>query len=296
MINIRTTVTILAAAASIIGCNPKLTPRALNPITIETKNITAQVDYSGLDAVLKAAVKPDGEILPEKLRDNAKMLEGQLMLMTLAGPKTKPALFTNDHARLNYWYNARAAWSLRLMLTFSDERIKADETKIGEDPFWIITNDGPTVKTFNSRPFPIDGRSMTLALIDELLRDDFGFQAAIGAPGVDPLRAAIPDKSFDSTNAGTLIYERFNGFIDDSKRFVIDVPTRQIQVPPVLWQFSQHIITEHSEIYDASGANLTTALLPMVKLSPHRRLQDAVGYACIKAPAEKIPLITPDKD
>ena len=296
MITIRMTVTILAGAASIIGCNPKPTQRALNPITIKTKNATARVDYSGLDTILKAAVKPDGEILPEKLRDNAKMLEGQLLLMTLAGPKTRADLFKNEHAKLNYWYNARAAWSLRLMLTFSKERLETDKTKISEDTIWIFNDDGTPLETFNNRSFPIDGRSMTLALLDELLIEQFGFKAAIGAPGISPLRAAIPPKSFDANDSAKLIDERFGRLIDDEKRFVIDTPTRRILVPSILWRFREQIQTEHREKYGALGANLTTALLPLVKLSPHRRLQDAVGYTCIEAPAEKIPLITPDKD
>ncbi|MDP6543079.1 MAG: hypothetical protein QGH60_03755 [Phycisphaerae bacterium] len=261
------------------------------PITLDTTDLAGKVDYSGLAAVLKAGVAPGGKLLPEKLKANARMLEGQLMLMAVAGPKTRADLFDGEHSKLNYWYNARAAWSLRLMLTFSRERLEADKEKASEDDRWQITDDGVPIAEFANRSFPIDGRSMTLALMDSLIVDKFGFKAVVGAPGVSPARASIPTKPFDTNDAAKLIDERFNEFIDDDKRFVIDVAARQILLPPVLWQFRERLIEDHQQKYGVNGAKLTTALLPHVRLSAHRRLQDAVGYKCVGAPQPKVPLI-----
>ena len=132
---------------------------------------------------------------------------------------------------------------------------------------------------------------MTLALIDSLIIDQFGFKAVVGAPGMSPLRAEIPTKSFDAKDADKLIDERFNKFIDNETRFAIDVNSQQILIPPVLWRFKDRLITDHRKKYGTTAANLTTALLPHVRLSPHRRLQDAIGYKCTEAPEPKTPLI-----
>ena len=298
MITTRLKVVFLAAAISLAGCRPRKPAGEFQPITLDTTDVAGKVDYSGLAAVLKAGVGPGGKLLPKKLKALAKMLEGQLMLMAVAGPKTSADLFEGEHSKLNYWYNARAAWSLRLMLTFSRERLeaeseasKADEGETREVPRWEITDDGVSIEEFRNRSFPIDRRSMTLALMDSLIVEEFGFKAVVGAPGVSPARAAIPTKPFNADDAAKLIDERFNDFIDDESRFVIDAASRRILVPPVLWQFGERLIADHQRKYRVTGARLTTALLPHVRLSPHRRLQDAVGYKCLRGPQPKAPLI-----
>jgi len=291
-------VVFLAAAISLVGCRPRKPAGEFQPIKLDTTNVVGKVDYSGLAAVLKAGVGPGGKLLPRKLKANAKMLEGQLMLMTVAGPKTRADLFDSEHSKLNYWYNARAAWSLRLMLTFSRERLEAEsetseaaEDTTGEAVRWQIADDGVSIAEFRNRSFPVDGRSMTLALMDSLIIDQFGFKAVVGAPGVSPARAVIPGGPFDAKDAAKLIDERFNEFIDNESRFVVDAASKRILVPPVLWQFRERLIADHRQKYRVTGASLTTALLPHVRLSPHRRLQDAVGYKCVEAPQPKAPLI-----
>jgi hypothetical protein len=291
MITTRLTAAFLAIAISLTGCGRPKPDHEFQPITLKAAETGGNVNYSGLDAVLKVAIGPGGEIRPGELKDNEKMLEGQLMLMTVTGPKTKPDLFKDERSKLNYWYNARAAWSLRLILTFSRELLEADKEEVSESQRWEIADNKTPVKDFNNRPFPIDGRSMTLALMDSLIIDQFGFKAVVGAPGMSPLRAVIPTKSFDADDTAKLIDERFNKFIDNESRFAIDVKSQQILVPPVLWRFKDRIIADHQEKYQTTGANLTTALLPHVRLSPHRRLQDAIGYKCTKAPEPKTPLI-----
>ena len=71
--------------------------------------------------------------------------------------------------------------------------------------------------------------------------------------------------------------------MDDEQRFVIDIERKRILVPPVLWQYRSRLIEAHHKTYATRGANLTTVLLPFVEGSAHRRLQDAIGYRCVKA-------------
>ncbi|MDP7286456.1 MAG: hypothetical protein QGH94_00540 [Phycisphaerae bacterium] len=286
----------LVTAVSLSGCWRRHPAPEFEPITLNAANASTAVDYSGLAAVLKAAVSSGGEISPEKLKDNAKMLEGQLMLMALTGPKTRPELFKDDHSILNYWYNARAAWSMRLMLTFSRERLKAAGEKTAPSDRWRFDEDGVAIDDFNNRSFPIDGRSMTLAIIDSLLIKEFGFKCAVGAPGVSPVRGAIPAEPFNTYDTGALVDKRFNELVDDEARFVIDASSQQILIPPILWRFAEQTIATHEQKYGASGANLITALLSHTHLSPHRRLQDAIGYTCIEAPDPKVPLIVKRED
>jgi hypothetical protein len=290
MISTRLKVTFITTAILLAGCRQQPSGE-FQPITLDTADVAGKVDYSGLAEVLKTGVDPDGKLLPGKLKANARMLEGQLMMMMVAGPKTRADLFESEHLKLNYWYNARAAWSLRLLLTFSRERQEPDTDKTIKPYRWEIAGDGMSIEEFNNRSFPIDGRSMTLALIDSLIIDQFGFKAVIGAPGVSPMRAVIPAKPFEATGAAKLIDERFNDFVDSEKRFVIDVSARRILVAPILWRFAERLITDHQQKYRVTGANLTTALLPHVRLSPHRRLQDAVGYTCSGAPEPRVRLI-----
>jgi len=296
MTTARLKVAFLLAAVSLTGCWLRQPAGEFEPIKLQATQSDSKVDYSGLDAVLKAAIGPGGEIKPEELKDNEKMLEGQLMLMTVVGPKTRSDLFDSDHSKLNYWYNARAAWSLRLLLTFSRERLEADDVKQSPDDRWEMSDDGVPLEDFRNRSFPIDGRSMTLALMDSLIIEQFGFKAGVGAPCVSMVRAAIPKKSFDGKDVAELADKRFNEFVDHSKRFVMDVEARKILVPPILWRFGDKLIGEHERKYGTSGVDLATALLPHVRLSPHRRLQDAVGYRCVEADEPDVPLIVKRKD
>jgi len=296
MTTTRLKIAFLAAALSLSGCSWLHGTREFEPITLDTTGVSGGVDYSGLDKVLKAAVNSGGEISPDELMDNTRMLEGQLMLLALSGPKTQPELFEDEPAILNYWLNARAAWSLKLMLTFSREHLKDGDKEIRDSDRWQFGKNGISIEEFSNRPFPIDGRSMTLGLIDELLTGEFGFRAVAGAPCVSPLRAKLPTQPFNTQDVAALIDKRFGQFVDDSERFAVDIESRRILIPPVLWRFREEIIESHEKKYGSTGADLATALLPYVQFSPHRRLQDAVGYKCVEASEKKVALIIKRKD
>ena len=229
------------------------------PIEIDTAGVPPVLDYSDLASVLKKVVTSSGLVIPTALKAQSETLDRQLAVLALTGPNTTPELLGTDEDRLAYWYNARTAWAMKLAIVrdFPAELPRAEVL---------------------DQPFPLDSRVMSLREIDEILEADEDWRALVASPGVTLLRCPLPAQPFSSDDIRTRITERFNAFVDDERRFVIDVANRQILVPPVLWSLRQRLIEEHHKNYQTQGANLTTALLPHVRGSPHRRLQDAIGY------------------
>ena len=253
---------LLAAAFLLAGCQDG----PLEPIVVDANAVTAEVNYSDLAAVLTDVVDKNGLIDPDLLEKRAGKLDAQLGLLAVTGPKTTPALFPTDGDKLAYWYNARAAWSLKLLLAAKCPRQLAR-------------------RELQDRRFLLDGRRMTLAEIDAILGADADWRTVVSAPGVCLDRARLPTAPFEAQGVRARIAERFSEFLDDPKRFVIDVENRQVLVPPVLWQFRGRLIRDYETTYGAVGATLTTALLPHLSGSPLRRLQDAVGYPVVEAPS-----------
>jgi hypothetical protein len=125
---------------------------------------------------------------------------------------------------------------------------------------------------------------MCLADIDAELSRQADWRAAAAAPCVRLSRAALPRAPLSPADIDAQVAGRFERFVDDDTRFIIDVQERRILVPPVLWQFRAKLIDEYHRTYGTDGATLTTALLAHLRGSAARRLQDAVGYASVEAP------------
>lgn len=275
------------------GCAP--TVGKLPPVTLDTSGTAAGVDYGDLGAVLKGAVAAGGRIKPRRLPAFAARLDAQIKRLAVSGPAVTPRLFSTEGGRLAYWYNARAAWALKLLVLYS-EAFAAAEKAAGVLPpgvGWLarrqLKSRGIGAGDFQTTEFPLDGRTMTLEGIDALLAHRFGWRALVAAPGVAPDRAPLPAGPFSADDAAGSAARRFEGFIDDDSRLTIDVPSRHVRVPPVLWRFREQLIARHNETYNTRGATLTTALLRYVRGSAHRRLQDAVGYRCVGAARARIP-------
>jgi|ETNmetMinimDraft_30_1059905.scaffolds.fasta_scaffold53527_1 hypothetical protein len=245
-------------------------------ITLDTSGVAAKVDYNELAVVLKETASKDGAVWAKDMDAVVDRLDAQLKRMAVAGPTVAPHLFPTPQGRLAYWYNARAAWVLKLLVNYREGDV--------------------SVGRFRRTPVPVDGRTMTLEDVDALLLDQFGWQALVAAPGVSSSRAALPSEPVEVKETADLIVRRFNDFIDDEARFEIDIPGRRICVPPVLWRFRAKLIADHNRTYRTRGATLATALLAQTSGSAHRRLQDAVGYKCIRAEAGKIPSPKADED
>jgi len=236
----------------------------VEPVALDVTGLAPAADYKHLAAVLETAVQEGGMVDPSALKRHAEALDAQLGLLAVTGPSATSELFHTPEDRLAYWYNARAAWAMKLVL-------------LDNVPKRI------TERKLRSRPFPLDGRLMTLADIDAILSADEDWRTVVAAPGVCLLRAALPAVPFTAGDVRRRITRRLGEFIDDPDRFVIDVEHRRILIPPVLWRFRDRLIDAHNETYGTDGATLTTALLPLVGGSAHRRLQDAIGYRAVRA-------------
>ncbi|HUT01857.1 MAG TPA: hypothetical protein VM031_05345 [Phycisphaerae bacterium] len=241
------------------GCRAKPAP-----ILLDTRGVKPAVNYDALAAVLASAVTAKGRIDGEALKNSAGTLEAQLKLLAVTGPRATPGEFPTDGDVLVYWYNARAAWSMKLLLA-------------NRCPKEIAPGD------LYDRPFPLDAREMTLRGIDAILAKGADFRGAVAAPGVTTHHARLPKRPFTPQSVRRCVGERFAAFLNDPARFVIDIRKKRIPVPPVLWQFRRRLIQAHHARYGIEGATLATALLPHVTGSPHRRLQDAIGYRLVEA-------------
>ena len=246
----------LALLSAVVACG---CTRMAEPVTLDTEGVTPAVDYSHLAVVLDKAVNSDGLLLPKLLERHSERLDAQLRLLAVTGPTATPTLFKTPSEELAYWYNARAAWAMKLAHLCNCP----DEMERGE---------------LLDRSFPLDGRTMSLAAIDELLaaRDDW--RVLVASPDVTFSRSRLPAEPFTAADVEQRIAERISALVDDPQRFEIDIDHRRIRVPPMLWQYRQRLIAEHNRSYGTTGANFITALLPHVQGSAHRRLQDATGY------------------
>jgi hypothetical protein len=242
------------------------------PVTLDTTGVTPAVDYAPLAKVLEQAVSDRRRLSPGGLSEAADALLQQAKLLAVTGPTATPELFPSSEARIAYWYNARCTWSMKLALDCGcPKRMRrADLT---------------------DRPFPLDGRTMTLEDIDDRLAEQDDFRVLVASPGVCVQRAALPEEPFTADGVRERVAGRFEAFIDDPERFPIDVAARSIRVPPVLWRLRERIIGQYEQAYQTQGAMLSTALLPHVSGSARRRLHNAVGYDCVPAPSKCEPAL-----
>ena len=243
--------------------------QGLLPVTLDTTGVRPGIDYSDLALVLHKAQDKKGFLDVDALKKYSAQLDSQLKRLAVTGPGVTPNLFTGKPDRLAYWYNARAAWAMKLALL----------------------NDCPqelSVAALEERPFPLDGRRMTLAGIDGILKDWGDWRVLAAAPGVRLNRARLPKEPLSSETVEQEVPRRLADFLDDEDRVVVDVEQRQIQFPPVLWQYRAMLIEQYERNYHAAGSpTLATALLPYLSGSPMRRMQDAIGYQCVEAPADR---------
>jgi hypothetical protein len=264
MIRLRCKFALLCILGSAAGCEPPCPP-----IPVDTRGVQPAATYDDLAVVLDAVVEKDGLVNPDVLEGAEVALDAQLQRLAVTGPTATPELFPDEEHALAYWYNARAAWSMKLLLVEHCPRQVRRERFLGTT-------------------FPLDGREMSLARIDEVLAGDRDFRTAAAAPGATRQYARLPTKPFEADGIRRRIADRFIEFVDDELRFVIDIRKKRILVPTALWQFRDRLIRHHHETYGVEAATLATALLPYVTGSAHRRLQDAVGYRIVEGRSREL--------
>lgn len=240
------------------GCDGILA-KPLPPIRVQTAGIEPSADYSDLSAVLKKAVNDEGLLDSYDLKKVMPQLDRQLARLAVTGPDVTPGLFPTAGDNLAYWYNASAAWAIKLAAeancpqTLSHARLEG-------------------------RPFPLDGREMSLEEIDRMLSAMPDWRVVVAAPSTRLHRAALPREAFRPGDVQSQVPERFNAYMEDDRRFIIDVDHKQILAPPVLWRQRDRLIYEYNRLYHTQGADFLTALGPHVHGLALYRLQNAIGY------------------
>jgi hypothetical protein len=253
---------LLAVLSATAGCARFYPPVTLSP----AEPAPTRLSYADLAEVLDGLLARDGMLLPEVLKRRSEVLDSQLRLLAAIGPDTAPGQFASDDDVLAYWYNARAAWGMKLTLICNCSlRLKPAE--------------------LTERRFPLDGREMTLDTIDERIASLGDWRLPAAAPGVTLGRARLPGTPFSGADIRTRIDERIRELLDDDRRFVIDIEKRRVTVPRIIWRCRREIISAYDSAYGAEGATLLTALLPHAGRGGTRRLQDAIGYAVVPADA-----------
>ena len=147
------------------GCTPHTGERPIR--IVAPADLPATYHLDDLTAVLRYGVSEQNNIEPRDFADAdyglPAKLDRQLALFAKIGPTTAPKRFSTPDERLAYWYNARAAWAIKLaMLKDCPEELSGAE--------------------FEERTFPPDGRRMTLADIDRALSREADWRIVTAAP------------------------------------------------------------------------------------------------------------------
>jgi len=248
------------AVASAGGCADESCP----PILLDTAGVAPTVDYGPLKEVLAACVLGNGLADRRELPRRAETLDRQLAILAVTGPTVTPALFPSRDDALAYWYNAHAAWSLKLLRASGCPRLVGAAAML-------------------DRKFPLDGRVMTLRGIGAILAADEDFRIAVCVPGATTNFARLPESPIEAGGFQRTVERRFADLLDDEIRVYIDVRGLRVLFPPVLWQFRGRLIAEYNSKYRTEGATLVTALLGYTSGSAQRRMQTALGYREVEA-------------
>ena len=252
---------LLACSVALAGCRGELAPVPLDADVTE-----ATADVGDLAEVLAKAVTSDGRVKASEAKRLAVLLDSQLRKLAAAGPTITPQLYPTAPSRWAYWYNARAAWSVKLAAVEGfRERIGCQEVR--------------------DRRFRLDGRTMCLSRIDQILLDEArrtgDFRLAVCAPGICADYAPMPPTPFSAKDFTSRLGPALDSLVLDERRFVLDVAAKQVVAPRMLWSCRDLIIREYRQEYGAGETSLVTALRPHLGTSAQRRLHEALGYAVV---------------
>ncbi len=238
------------------------------PEPIVLPEVTPPTGFAALAEVLAAVVDDDGAVEPTALAVQLPQLERQLV--HLAGPWPSAARQRGSDERLAWLYNARAAWSLRIVAR--ERRVDA----VFGDVFHLPDRIGP--RRLMETPFPLDGGTWTLAAIDRELLAYEDVRVAPAAPGATDWAAPLPTTPFEAATVRAAVGPRFNACLADERRVVVDHVARRFRVPPALWAVADRIVAAYERRYGTAEAMLVTALLPYAQGPAQGRLISAMGY------------------
>jgi len=263
------TATLLAMAALAVAAAAGCADESCPPILLDTAGVAPAVDYGPLGEVLAACVLGNGLANREELPRRAQALDRQLAILAVTGPTATPALFAGHDDALAYWYNAHAAWSLKLLSARGCPRLIGAAAML-------------------DRKFPLDGRTMTLRDIGAILAAEDDFRIAACVPGATTNHARLPESPVEARGFRQSVQRRFADLLDDDIRIYIDVRRMRVLFPPVLWQFRARLTAEYNRKHQTEGATLVTALLGYTSGPAQRRMQTALGYREVEAVSRQL--------
>ena len=247
---------LVAALLPAAGC-------AQPPVEILPVGVKPSADVADLAAVLAAVRTADARFDPCRLKECAPRLDAQLARMVVSGPTVTPHLYPTYGARWAYWYNARAAWSLKLaLLAGCPARVDALRLR--------------------RRRFPLDGREMSLEAVDRMLLADAArtrdVRLAACVPGVTYAYAPLPQRPFTAQDFSRGLDGPFNELLLDGRRTLLDVKARRLRLPEMLWRSREVVLAAYAARYGPATATVITALRAGANPAARRRLADALGY------------------
>ena len=263
------TATLLAMAALAVAAAAGCADESCPPILLDTAGVAPAVDYGPLGEVLAACVLGNGLANREELPRRAQALDRQLAILAVTGPTATPALFAGHDDALAYWYNAHAAWSLKLLSARGCPHLIGAAAML-------------------DRKFPLDGRTMTLRGIGAILAAEDDFRIAACVPGATTNHARLPESPVEARGFRQSVQRRFADLLDDDIRIYIDVRRMRVLFPPVLWQFRARLTAEYNRKHQTEGATLVTALLGYTSGPAQRRMQTALGYREVEAVSRQL--------
>ena len=249
-----------------VGCAPLDRPGP--PIAVAQADADGEISFDDLAVVLAAVVGADGRIDATALAAHLPRLDRQLA--QLGGPWPAPAAGGQTDQRLAWLYNARAAWSLRIV---------ARELRplAGRADAFTLPRSIPRRRLLLT-PLPLAGKWTTLAEIDDDLARYDDFRLAASAPGASDLAGRLPQRPFAAQTVRSLLATRFRHYVRDGSRLVADHDRRRLYVPPALWRVAPRLKAEFNRRFDTRDASLVTALGPYLDAQGRRRLAGALGY------------------
>jgi hypothetical protein len=261
---VRPKLIILVIASLLAGCRPTSAPIAVAP-----PPAGQSITCDDLAAVLSEVLDREGRIDPTALAVHLPRLERQLSLLALPWPQE--AAGGHSDQRLAWLYNARAAWSLRII---ARELFPLEGRRDAFDLPAAIDRE----RLMNT-PFPLDGRQMSLTAIDVELAGWGDFRLAALAPDATDLAGPLPQRPFAADTVRQDLPARLaTKLLADPRRLVIDHDQQVVGVPPAIWRARQNLIMEYNQHQPVRPADLLTALRPLADPAARQRLTDAMGY------------------
>ncbi len=260
----------VVALALAAGCASP--PHGAAPIEVEPVAVDA-IDFDDLAVVLAATVGEGAgaEVDATALAVHLARLGRQTA--QLAGSWPDAAVGPGSDMRLAWLYNARAAWSLRIVAR------EMQSAGLRGDRF--ILPEAISYERLTQSSFVMDGRMTTLAAIDRELAGWDDYRIGVLAPGATDLDGPLPREPFDAETVRSRLDDRFDAYLQDEARLVIDHADRVVRIPPALALAADGVVAAYNRRFATEGATLTTALRIGLGVGGRRRMEEAMGYRTV---------------